>query len=70
MGALENIEGIFKSGHYIHVPDWGLHGHRTITHLYRSLLHAAELPHGTIGQPDMTLPDSIDQTGPLYEWMT
>ncbi len=69
MVALGNIDRAFKAGHYIHVPGWGISGHCTIAHLYRSLLQAAGLPHGEFGQPDMTLPDSINQTGPLAEWM-
>jgi hypothetical protein len=50
-------------------PDWGELGHRTIAHFYKSLLHAAGQPTGTFRQPDRTLPDSIDQSGPLSEWM-
>ena len=69
MVALGNIDGALKAGHYIHVPGWGISGHRTIAHLYCSLLHAAGLPQDSFGQPDMTLPDSISQTGPLPEWM-
>ena len=69
MVALGNIGGALKAGHYIHVPGWGEPGHRTIAHLYKSLLHAAGLPTDTFGQPDRTLPESIDQAGPLTEWM-
>ena len=69
MVALGNIRGAFKAGHYIHVPGWGEPGHRTIAHLYKSFLHAAGLPTDNFGQPDRTLPESIDQTGFLEEWM-
>lgn len=69
MIALGNIRGAFKAGQYIHVPGWGESGHRTIAHLYKSLLHAARLPTDKFGQPDRTLPDSIDQKSPLVEWM-
>lgn len=69
MVALGNVDGLFKAGHYVHVPGWGNADHRTIAHLYRSLLKAADLPQDQFGQPDRTLPESIDQTGTLAEWM-
>ena len=69
MVALGNIDRKLKAGHYVHVPGWGEAGHRTIANLYMSLLHAAGLPRDDFGQPDRTLPESIDQAGPLAEWM-
>ena len=69
MVTLGNVGGAFRSGSYVHVPGWGNAGHRTIAHLYRSLLHAAGLPQDGFGQPDLTLPGSVDQVGPLAEWM-
>ncbi|MFT4549468.1 MAG: hypothetical protein ACI9MB_003442, partial [Verrucomicrobiales bacterium] len=69
MVALGNIGGAFRAGHYIHVPGWGEPGHRTIASLYLSLLHGAGLPQDGFGQPDRTLPNSIDQDEPLAEWM-
>lgn len=70
MVALGNINGAFKAGHYVHVPGWGEEGHRTIASLYLSFLHGAGLPQDSFGVPDRTLPDSIDQAGPLSEWMS
>ncbi len=69
MVALGNVDGAFKAGHYIHVPGWGEPGHRTIASLYKSLLHGAGLPSDNFGQPDRTLPGSIDQESPLIEWI-
>ena len=69
MIALGNINGAFKSGHYVHVPGWGEVGHQTIASLYLSLLHGAGLPQNSFGIPDRTLPDSINQGDPLSEWM-
>ena len=69
MVALGNIGSAFKAGQYVHVPGWGEPGHRTIASLYKSLLHGAGLPDDNFGQPDRTLPESIDQTSPLTEWM-
>lgn len=69
MFALGNIGNSLKSGHYLHLPGWGESGHRTIAALYTSLLHAAGLPQDSFGQPDRSLPPSIDQSSPLVEWM-
>ena len=69
MVALGNIRGAFKAGHYVHVPGWGEPGHRTIAALYKALLHGAGLPADSFGQPDRTLPQSIDQDEPLTEWL-
>ena len=69
MVALGNICGAFKAGHYIHVPGWGEPGHRTIASLYKAILHGAGLPDDNFGQPDRTLPDSINQNEPLMEWL-
>ncbi len=69
MVAVGNVGKQFKVGRYIQVPGYGSVGHRTIASLYTSLLHAAGHPRDTFGQPDMSLEASIDQTGPLVEWM-
>ena len=69
MVALGNSGGAFKAGHYIHVPGHGAAGHRTIAALYKALLHGAGLPFEDFGQPDRTLPDSINQDEPLTEWL-
>lgn len=68
MVALGNIDGSLKAGNYLHFPGWGEPGHRTIAQLYKSLLHVAGLPFDSFGQPDKTLPDSIDQKSPLAQW--
>ena len=69
MLALGNIGETFKAGSYIHLPGWGESGHRTIASLYKSLLFIAGLPPDNFGQPDRTLLKSIDQSGPLTEWL-
>ena len=69
MVVVGNIDNRFRTGRYLHVPTWGEAEHRTIAHLYTSLLHAAGVQSDSFGQPDLTLPDSIDQTGPLPHWM-
>jgi hypothetical protein len=70
MIALGNINSQFKAGHYLQVPGYGSTGHRTIANLYLSLLHAAGHPRNTFGDKDLQLESSIDQTGPLAQWMT
>ena len=70
MVALGTAGGALKAGQYIHVPGWGEDGHNTIAHAYVSLLQAAGIEQDQFGQPDLTLPSSIDQTGPLSAWMS
>ena len=70
MVTLGNIGGAFKAGHYVHFPGWGEPGHRTIGQFYTSLLQGAGVPARSFGQPDRSLPESIDQSGPLAEWMS
>ena len=69
MVTLGNLDGAFRAGRYIQVPGYGSAGHRTIAHLYMSLLHGAGLPQDTFGQKDLSLSPSINQNGPLPEWM-
>ncbi len=69
MVTVGNLDGAFKAGRYIQVPGYGSAGHRTIAHLYKSLLHGAGLPQDTFGQLDLSMPSSISQSGPLPEWM-
>jgi len=54
---------------YVQVPGYGSAGHRTIATLYLTLLHAAGHPRDTFGDKDLSMPESIDQTGPLAQWM-
>ena len=70
MVALGTAGGALKAGQYIHVPGWGEGGHNTIAHAYVSLLQAAGIEQDQFGQPDLTLPSSIDQTGPLSAWVS
>lgn len=69
MVAIGNVNGRFKTGRYIQTPGYGSTGHRTIANLYLSLLHAAGHPRDQFGQKDLQLDSSIDQSGPLAEWM-
>lgn len=69
MVALGNIGGAFKTGQYIHFPGYSFNGHRTISNLYLSLLHAAGLPQKSFGHLDRVLPATIDQASPLSEWV-
>ena len=69
MIAVGNVAGKLKTGRYLQVPGYGSTGHRTIANLYLSLLHAAGHPRDTFGQKDLQLESSIDQTGPLAQWM-
>ena len=69
MITLGSAGGKLKTGRYLQVPGWGNEGNRTIANLYLSLLHAAGHPRDTFGDTDLSMPKSIDQTGPLAEWM-
>ncbi len=64
MVTVGNLDGAFKAVRYIQVPGYGSAGHRTIAHLYKSLLHGAGLPQDTFGQLDLSMPSSISQSGP------
>lgn len=70
MVALGNIGKTFRTGCYLQVPGYQNAGHHTIAHLYVSLLHAAGIKQDTFGAPDLSLPASIEQQGPLSAWMT
>ena len=65
MITLGNIGGAFKAGHYVHAPGWGESGHSTIAQLYRAILLGVGMPDNNFGRPDMSLPGSIVQNGPL-----
>ena len=67
--ALGGAGGRLKTGRYLQTPGWGHAGNRTIANLYLSLLHAAGSPRDEFGDKDLTMPESIDQTGPLAEWL-
>ena len=67
--AIGNIGNRLRTGRYLQYPGYGNAGHRTISNLYLSLLHAAGHPQDRFGDRDMQLPESINQEGPLAEWM-
>jgi len=69
MVAIGNVNRRLKTGHYIQVPGYDSRGHRTIANLYLSLLEAAGHPRDSFGDKDLRLDGSIDQTGPLSEWI-
>jgi hypothetical protein len=69
MISIGNVGGAFRTGRYLQVPGYGSTGHRTIANLYLSLLHAAGQPRDEFGQKDLQLVESINQSGPLAEWM-
>ncbi|MGF1580804.1 MAG: DUF1552 domain-containing protein [Gemmataceae bacterium] len=69
MLAIGNIGGRFRTGRYLQYPGYGAQGHRTISNLYLSILHAAGQPRDRFGDLDRRLPESISQEGPLGEWM-
>jgi len=69
MIAVGSAGGKLRTGRYLQVPGRGNAGNRTIANLYLSLLHAAGHPRDTFGDKDLSMPDSIDQTGPLAQWM-
>lgn len=58
-----------ETGRYLEYPKYGDPGHRTVSSLYISLMHAAgmQIPQ-TFGQPDSNL-KHLDLTGPLEELM-
>ena len=67
--ALGNLNGAFKTGRYLHYPDYNQPGHRVLANLLMSLLHGAGKPNDEYGERDLGLDESIDQLGPLTEWM-
>ena len=67
--VLGNMNGAFKTGRYLHYPDYNQPGHRTLANLHRSLLHAAGLPFADFGDNDLGLNESINQAGLLEEFM-
>ena len=69
MVTVGSAGGKLRAGRYLQVPGWNNRGNRTIANFYLSLLHAAGHPRDTFGDRDLTMDASIDQTGPLAEWM-
>ncbi|MEM7395817.1 MAG: hypothetical protein AAF492_26080, partial [Verrucomicrobiota bacterium] len=67
--VLGNMNGLFRTGRYLHYPDYNQPGHRVFANLLMSLLRAADLPSDSYGEKDRGLDEAIDQAGPLAEWL-
>jgi len=66
-----NLGGTLKTrGRFLQFPGYQKSkDHRTLAHLYTTVLHAVGKPRATFGSPDPILKD-VDQTGPLAELMS
>jgi len=67
--VLGNLDGAFKTGRYLHYPTYNQSGHRILANFLMSLQHGAGLPVDHYGDRDLGLSETIDQNGPLAEWM-
>ncbi len=64
---LGNLGGRLRTGgRFLDFPAYGQTGHRTLTNLYCTLLHAAGRPRDRFGVADPGLRD-LDQPGPIQE---
>ncbi len=64
-----NLGGRLKAGgRFLNYPKYGTTGHRTVSNLYTSMLHAAGKPKDSFGHGDLEL-KGLDQSGPLAELM-
>jgi hypothetical protein len=62
-----DLAGRLKTrGRYLRYPWYQKPGHRTLAHLFTTLLHAAGAPQERFGVADQDLLD-LDQNGPLHE---
>ena len=62
-----NLGGRLKTGgRVLQYPKYQEKGHRTISNLYITLLHAVDKPRERFGLPDIGLRD-LDVAGPLNE---
>ncbi len=68
--VLGNMNKAFKTGRYLHFPNYNQSGHRVLANLLMSLQHAAGMPVDDYGDKDLGLSETIDQSGPLAELMT
>ncbi len=65
---LGNLGGRLKAGdRFLNYPKYGLAGHRTMSNLYTTFLHAVGAPRDFFGQKDRELEGAIDLNGPLRE---
>lgn len=67
--VLGNMNGAFKTGRYLHYPNYNQSGHRVLANFLMSLQHAAGMPVEEYGDKDLGLSEMIDQGGPLAELM-
>jgi hypothetical protein len=67
--VLGNLNGAFKTGRYLHYPEYNQTGHRVLANFLMSLQHGAGMPVDHYGDRDLGLSETIDQSGPLAEWM-
>ncbi len=67
--VLGNMNGAFKTGRYLHYPNYNQSGHRVLANFLMSLQHAAGMPVEDYGDKDLGLSEMIDQGGPLAELM-
>ena len=67
--VIGNLGEQLKTGRYLHYPEYNKTGHRTLANFWMSLQHAAGMPIDDFGQRDASLSESIDQKGPLAEFM-
>lgn len=67
--VLGNMNGAFKTGRYLHYPNYNQSGHRVLANFLMSLQHGAGMPVDDYGDKDLGLSETIDQSGPLAELM-
>lgn len=67
--VLGNMHKSFQTGRYLHYPGYNQSGHRVLANFLMSLQHGAGVPQDNFGDPDLGLSETIDQRGPLAEFM-
>ena len=67
--VLGNLNKAFKTGRYLHYPAYNHGDHRVLANFLMSLKHGAGMPDDDFGDRDTGLSESIDQRGPLAEFM-
>ena len=70
MMVLGNLNGAFKTGRYLHYPNYNQAGHRVLANFLMSLQHGAGMPVDDYGDRDLGLSETVDQLGPLAELMS
>ncbi len=69
MMVLGNMNGAFKTGRYLHYPNYNQAGHRVLANFLMSLQHGAGMPVDDYGDRDLGLSEAVNQRGPLAEFM-